>query len=344
MKRERFVQKRREEWKRFEKLLSNLRGARRRRWSSQDLGELARMYRSICYDLSLVRSREWGAHLEIYLNNLVAQGHNFLYRAPPRSVAAVVEFLIAGFPRLLRKHKVFFFLAAGLFCGPFIVAMLLAIYDPVSAEAIVEKSILESVGDMYAEDLYSRIDADFADQRATMAGFYVLNNVGIAFKCFALGVFFGIGTIRELLFNGIVLGTITGYIVSQGNSGNFFSFVISHGSFELTAIVIAGTAGLLIGWGMIHPGKWSRWDSLRRYGQDAIKLVLGAGIMLGVAALIEAFFSPMAIPDTIKFTVGTLLWLVVAFYLVCGGRQFLTRTAESTGLEDSSTGRRAADQ
>ena len=76
--------------------------------------------------------------------------------------------------------------------------------------------------------------------------------------------------------------------------------MITHGSFELTAIVIAGAAGLLIGWGMIHPGERTRLESLRHHGMEGVKLACGAGAMLCVAALLEAFFSPMAIPDIIK--------------------------------------------
>ena len=72
MNRERFIRQRRADWQQFESLISNLRGRRQRTWGSQDISNLSRLYRSICYDLSLVQSREWGARLEQYLNDLVA--------------------------------------------------------------------------------------------------------------------------------------------------------------------------------------------------------------------------------------------------------------------------------
>ena len=108
---------------------------------------------------------------------------------------------------------------------------------------------------------------------------------------------------------------------ARGHGDNFFSFAISHGSFELTAIAISGAAGLLLGWGMVHPGELSRRESLRVHGLDAIKLASGAGFMLAIAALIEAYFSPMAIPHSVKYVVGTGLWMLVFVYLVFGGRE-----------------------
>ena len=117
------------------------------------------------------------------------------------------------------------------------------------------------------------------------------------------------------------MGGNTGYLIHSGCGENFFAFAISHGSFELTAIVVSGAAGLLFGWGIIHPGEHDRITSLKLHGKDAIQLVIGAGFMLLIAAGIEAFFSPLPnIPHVFKFTVGTLLWVVVFCYLSFGGR------------------------
>ncbi|MEZ6063723.1 MAG: stage II sporulation protein M [Planctomycetaceae bacterium] len=322
MNRERFIKQRRGDWQQFEALLQRMKGSRLGRWSGRDIGNLSRLYRSICYDLSLVQSREWGARLEQYLNDLVAQGHNCLYRSPPRSIHGVLKFLAEDYPRLLRARKEFFFVALALFVVPFLVSMIVATIDPVLAEQLVDRVVMEEAGESYEKDFYEDGDVSYADQRSAMAGFYVQHNVGIALQCFGLGVFFGVGTAVTLLFNGIALGAITGFIINQGHSDRFFSFAISHGSFELTAIVISGAAGLLIGWGMIHPGNRTRMESLRYHGLEAIKLASGAAVMLLIAALIEAYFSPMpGIPHAVKYAVGTMLWILVIAYLGFAGRE-----------------------
>lgn len=321
MNRERFIRQRRADWQQYETLLTKMKHSRMSRWTGDEISKLSGLYRSLCYDLSLVQSREWGARLEQYLNDLVAQGHNCLYRSPPRSLDTVLRFLSDGFPALLRQRKHFFFVALALFTVPFVIAMIVAAVNPVLAEQLVDKANMEAAGSSYSKKLYSEGDQAYAAERTFMAGFYVWNNVGIAFQCFARGALFGIGTVVTLLFNGMTLGAISGYLINQGSGDNFFSFAISHGSFELTAIVIAGAAGLLIGWGMVHPGEHSRVESLRVHGLDAVKLGSGAAFMLTIAALIEAYFSPHpAIPHAVKYFVGTLLWVLVGCYLMFGGR------------------------
>ncbi|MEZ6132084.1 MAG: stage II sporulation protein M [Planctomycetaceae bacterium] len=320
MNRERFIRQRREDWQQFETLLARMQTTRVKRWTGADVTRLSTLYRSICYDLSLVQSREWGQRLEQYLNDLVAHGHNCLYRTPPRSLNAAFQFLSHGFPELLRQRRHFFYMSLALFCIPFLLAMMVAIRNPVLAERLADKAALGQAEHAYASELFHEVDERYADERSMMAGFYVWNNVGIAFRSFALGVFFGVGTVVTLLFNGLSLGAITGFLIHRGHSDNFFSFTISHGAFELTAIVIAGAAGLLLGWGMIHPGDTSRLQSLRVHGRDAVQLATGAGFMLCIAALIEAYFSPLAIPHALKYVVGVLLWGVVSVYLIYGGR------------------------
>lgn len=321
MNRERFIRQRRGDWQELERLLLRMQARRMSRWEGRDITTLSRLYRSVCYDLSLVQSREWGLRLEQYLNDLVAQGHNCLYRSPPRSLETAIEFLCAGFPRLVRQRWQFFLVAFLLFFGPLLISFAVASVDPVSAEKLVARETLEESRKGYASELYSKMDRDYAEERSAMAGFYVWNNVGIAFQCFAFGAFAGVGTVVVLLFNGISIGTVMGFNLYHGNANNFLSFVISHGSFELIAIVVAGAAGLLLGWGMIHPGERSRRDSLQVHGLDAIKLAAGAGFMLVIAAIIEGYWSPLPIAPMIKYVVGATLWFVVFAYLAFAGTE-----------------------
>jgi uncharacterized membrane protein SpoIIM required for sporulation len=106
----------------------------------------------------------------------------------------------------------------------------------------------------------------------------------------------------------------------MGHGERFLSFIVSHGSFELTAIAVAGAGGLVIGDSLLHPGQSRLSDSVLRRGQVAVKLAGGAAVMLVIAAMIEGFWSPSAIPASIKYTVGTILWLMVAIYLAFAGR------------------------
>jgi uncharacterized membrane protein SpoIIM required for sporulation len=321
LNRDRFIRQRRDDWQQLESVVTRLRDLRGSKWSGEDIEILSRLYRSVCCDLSLVQSREWGHRLEVYLNDLVAQGHSCLYRSRPGSLRSILDFVVRGFPALLRVHWKFFAVSLALFYIPFLAAMMIAVIDPVLAERLVDQEQLVGAAEMFENELYGQVDREYIDQRSLMTGFYISHNVGIAFRTFALGILAGMGTVCSLLFNGLSIGAVAGYLIHSGLSDNFFSFTISHGSFELTAIVVAGAAGLLMGWGIVHPGERSRLDSLRHHGAEAIRLAFGAGVMLLVAAGIEAWFSPLPIPHPVKYFVGTLLWLAVIVWLTFGGRE-----------------------
>lgn len=321
MNRERFIRQRRDEWQQFESLVGRLQVTRTRKWRSGDIATLSRMYRSICYDLSLVQSREWGARLEQYLNDLVAQGHNCLYRSPPQTLHSLIAFFSRDFPQLLRRRGGSFLIAAALFGLPFLIAAAIGWARPELAEFVVTQQAIDATRENFETATYTRFDDRYARDRLLMSGFYVFNNAGIALQAYALGAFCGVGTAIILLFNGIELGSVFGYVAGQGGAlaENFFSFVITHGAFELTAIVISGTAGIVLGQGLLFPGDETRAASLRRHGLESLQLALGAAAMLGVAAAIEAFFSPLPIPAMFKYAAGTLAWLVVGLYLWQGG-------------------------
>ena len=160
-----------------------------------------------------------------------------------------------------------------------------------------------------------------------MAGFYVRHNTTIAFQCFALGFFLGLGTIYVLLSNGIQLGTVAGYLIAHGHGERFLSFVASHSSFELTAIVVAGTAGLVLGHAIVAPGNRSRGEALQVRGLVAVKLALGAAAMLFVAATIEGFWSAQPLPPMVKYSAAAMLWIAVIGYLGFAGRELGERRA-----------------
>jgi uncharacterized membrane protein SpoIIM required for sporulation len=130
----------------------------------------------------------------------------------------------------------------------------------------------------------------------------------------------GIGTCYVLISNGLTIGAVTGYIIAAGYWENFLSFVVTHGSFELTAIAVSGAAGLMLGDAVIHRRNRTLFDSLKVRGLDAIKIAVGAGAMLVVAAGLEGYWSPSAISSSVKFTVGLTSWVFVYAWLLLAGR------------------------
>ncbi|GAB4152372.1 MAG: stage II sporulation protein M [Planctomycetaceae bacterium] len=323
MNKRQFVQQREPVWQHFQRLVRKLGRISVRKIPSRDVNEYSRLFREISNDLATVRSRGWGTELENYLNHLVSRGHGTFYTAPPGQLREVLGFLTSGFPRLLRANIWYFVTACVLFFGSGAMSWIVIQNEPELANRIIPESQLSGAKQMYAKRKpgeESGQNGGFGEQRTLMAGFYIYNNVGIALSCFARGVLLGVGTVYTLLFNGIYIGAVAGYVVTQADAERFLSFVIGHGSFELTAIAVAGMGGLMMGATLLHPGPRTRLQALRERGIDAVKIGIGAAVMLVIAALIEGFWSPANIPAVVKYIVGTLLWGVVILYLAVAGR------------------------
>nr|WP_279382565.1 stage II sporulation protein M [Acanthopleuribacter pedis] len=167
-------------------------------------------------------------------------------------------------------------------------------------------------------DAHNR-DVDLSE-RFAMFGHYIQNNIGIAFRTFAGGIFAGVGSLFFMLLNGFFIGAIFGHLGQMPYSHNLFSFVCTHGAFELTAIVLAGVAGCRIGLAVIAPGPWSRREALRQAGERTLPIVYGMTVFLVLAAAIEAFYSPFQINLWIKYPLAFLLWTAVFAYLGLAGR------------------------
>jgi len=135
-----------------------------------------------------------------------------------------------------------------------------------------------------------------------------------------MGIFGGIGSAFYLLETGLAIGAIVGYVASQGAGQNILTFIMGHGSLELGAIVIAGGAGLSLGWSIIAPGDKKRVASLQAMGRDVVVIVSGAAVMLFMAAAIEAFWSGSSIPSIAKRGVGIVLFVLVLAYMILVGR------------------------
>jgi uncharacterized membrane protein SpoIIM required for sporulation len=150
-----------------------------------------------------------------------------------------------------------------------------------------------------------------------MFGFYIENNVGIAFQCYVTGVVLGLGSLFFLVSNGLIIGAVAGFVASRGFGGTFFPFVATHSAFELTAIVLSGAAGLRIGRAVLLPGRLPRLEALQSAARDTSFIMFGAAVMLLIAAVLEAFWSSAAwVAPAAKYSCAAICWiLVILFFL-----------------------------
>lgn len=302
-------------WDRLAGLLAEL-----ERSETRGAAELPPLYRQLCHDLALARERQVSGTLVTELNDLALAGHRLLYQARTGEVRGIGRFLSIDFPRAVRLE---WRLVAGLhalFYGLALLLGLLAWRNPDLIYSFISPESVSEIEAMYDAAGAAEGPARTAGSDATMFGFYIWNNVSIAFRTFASGLAFGIGTLVSVVANALNLGLIASHLAREGSGEPFFSFVIGHGAFELTAILLSGAAGMRLGLAVLAPGARSRIAALRAAALRSLPIIAGAALMLVLAAAIEAFWSPREIPAQLKYAVGAGLWALVGVWLGAAGR------------------------
>lgn len=288
-----------------------------------EISRAAALYRAVSTDL--MRARALGCTRDViaYLDSLTAQAHNALYAAARSDRRLRLVSLALDFPRAFRRAWPFMLASGALFWLPFVLGWFGTLHFSGFAERVLPTSMLESMVDAYSTGFAAGRDAD---TDASVTGFYVYNNVGIAFRCFATGVLFGLGSIFFLVYNGLVTGTVLGYVQKSGHAHNILTFMCGHSPFELTAIIIAGGAGVRMGYALLGTSGLTRVASLRAIADDLISLILGAAFFLFIAALVEGWWSPSSLPSLVKWAFSALMSLLVLAFLLFAGRSRTPRS------------------
>lgn len=308
---ERFVAERRDGWRALEALLD--RGVAR----GSDATELSVRYRALCADLSRARGAALPDEIVVPLDALAARAHDVLYGARDLRAAGLGRFLAVDVPRQIRASWRFVALAGVLFFGPFAFGLGLGAASRDLAARVVDEAQLAQLLEMYAVPPDDRP----AGEAARMAGFYVMNNVGIALRCFATGVLGGLGSVFFLVVNGATIGVVFGHLHREGIGLNLLAFTAGHAAWELLAIVLAGAAGLRLGWALVVTEGRTRLASARAAAPELVRLVGGASFMLLVAAAIEGFWSASPVPVAVKLAFGLAQGGVVLAWWTLGGRR-----------------------
>jgi uncharacterized membrane protein SpoIIM required for sporulation len=310
----------RADWEELDKLLTCVRGNRKEQHTTQ--GErVAGLYRCVCEQLALARARSYPPYLVDRLERLSSEAHQAIYQQREFGLARLRALAAREFPRAVRAHAAYVWLAVVVFVLPAFIVGLVVYARPELILSVVDAETAADFERMYsgAEEAIGRTRG--AETDLAMFGYYIRHNVGLAFQCFASGLLAGVGSLVFLAFNGVFFGALAGYLTQRGLSETFYSFVVTHAAFELTAIVLAGAAGLRIGHSLLMPGRLSRKQALVIAARESIVIVYGVAAMLLVAAAIEAFWSSAVwVPATVKYSVAALCWIAVLGYLTLQGR------------------------
>lgn len=321
MKQRQFEQRHQPEWQQLQRQLARLeQRTGKKEMKPEELADLPGRYRRLCHQLALARERGYSLSLLRELDALMLRAHRQLYRRRPPLWAPLRQLVVHDFPVRVREQRHWHLASAAVFLLSLSLVFVLIRWQPDMVHSVMDEATLTGMEEMYDPAGATQSGTRSSGQDITMFGYYILNNISIAFRTFAGGIFLGVGALFVMLFNGSFFGAAAAHLLNVGSGQPFFSFVISHGAPELTAIVLAGGAGLRLGWALVSPGPWPRLEALRRAARQCLPVIHGVFLLLLLAAAIEAFWSPRALPPSLKFATGTVLWALVLGYLWRGGR------------------------
>jgi len=285
-----------------------------RSFDADQIEALARAYRQVVSDLALAQRDFPDDQLTLWLNGLASRAHLRLYRAPAPSWRRFGRFFWTDFARRFRAARPYLLLSAVLLFGPAAFAYVGALLEPTLRDALVPASLRQV---MSSGRTWTDIQPAL---RPGMATLIFTNNIQVSFLAFAGGVLCGLGTAYVLVSNGLLLGGVLGAAQFYGVAPLVWSFISPHGYLELTCIVIAGAAGLMLGDALLRPDLLLRREALARASRRAVELTVGAAPVLIVAGLIEGFISPSDLLIPLKLAFGPLAGLGLYALLFTLGR------------------------
>ena len=283
---------------------------------AQDPDEMADQFTELVNDLGYARTFYPHSKVTQYLNGLASRIYLGIYRNKKEEGSRIVRFWKTELPLLVRKyHREILF--------SFLIFLLFAVLAAFSA-AHDETFVRGVLGDQYIDMTEANIAKGDPfgvyknENQLSMFTWIAVNNIKVSFMVFVAGIAACLGTIWQLFNNGVMLGAFQYYFFAKGLGWKSVLVIWIHGTLEISSIIIAGGAGLVLGTSFLFPGTHSRLYSLRRGARDGLKLMVGLVPVFITAAFLEGFitrYSTMPIWLSLIILISSLLFVVWYFIL-----------------------------
>lgn len=294
-----------------------------------DATALPALYRRLCQCLALAAQRGYSPALTDYLHGLASACHLRLYGAAAERPRALLQWLAIDLPRRVRAEWRLLLMAVLAVFGVALGLGVLVWLQPQAAYSFIDPQQLDKYHQMYSPGRVS-MGRSGAEGDLQMFGVYIWNNVSIGFRTFASGIFAGLPALYSLAFNGVHMGVIASWLSMDAQTRiNFWSFVVTHSSFEITGLILSGMCGMRLGLALLAPGRLSRRHALLAASHAMFPVIVGAALLTVLAAFVEAFWSANAvIGPGVKFAVGGVCWcMVIGFFTLSGRKQGVPHAA-----------------
>ena len=301
-----FIKQNQEKWKRYEHVLNQ---------DNPDPDELNDLFIQVTDDLSYSRTFYPNRSVRVYLNNIAQQIFYSIYKNKKTKLGRLAYFWTHDLPHMVYQSKNEFRLAFWVFMISFAIGMLSCAMDSEFLRVVLGDDYV----DMTLENIESGDPMAVYKQKGEfgMSLGITINNIWVAFQTFALGIFFAIGTFFFLIKNAVMVGAFQYFFYEQGVFQESFLTIWIHGTLEISAIIIAGAAGITMGKGLAFPGTLTRLQAFQLSARRGIKIMLGIVPIFIIAGFIEGYLTRHTeTPDLIRFLFILICLAFVLMYFV----------------------------
>lgn len=276
---------------------------------------LAETYSELTADLAFAQTHYPTSRITIYLNNLAYALHGKLYGNKREKWSRFLTFWTQEIPQVMyegRRQLLYSFLI-------FICSILIGIVSTTAHPDFVRQILGDAYVDMTLDNIAKGNPMGVYGNSGELSMFIgiTLNNVGVAFSCFAIGLLTSLGTGWYLLNNGIMLGTFQTFFYQQGLLGESMLAIWLHGTLEIWAVIVAGAAGITLGNGWLFPGTYTRMESFRRGAKRGVKMVIGTVPIFIMAGFIEGYITRHTqAPDGLRLSLILLSLAFIIYYYI----------------------------
>ena len=280
-----------------------------------DATELADTYIDVTSDLAFAQTHYPESKITVYLNNLASALHNEIYRSDRYRWSRLLTFWTDEVPRTMWEARRELFLSFVIFVVSAFVGFLSQMLDPEFCRIILGDGYVDMTLQNIAEG--EPMAVYNGDPEDAMFGMITLNNVKVSFITFVLGVFTSLGTGFVLFQNGVMLGSFQTFFAQHGLLWQSALAVWLHGTLEISAIIVAGAAGIAMGNGWLFPGTYPRLTSFRRGARRGLRIVVGTVPVFVLAGFIESFLTRHTEwPDLLRLTIILSSLAFVTYYYI----------------------------
>ncbi|MDQ0871410.1 putative membrane protein SpoIIM required for sporulation [Paenibacillus sp. V4I3] len=303
----RFIREHKSQWTELEQLLIQL-SKRKSSLQASQVNRFTELYKVASAHLATLQTHMPTDETTLYLNHLVSQAHNAMYKENNKSSKQMKEFFLHYFPSLIRARSLFVGFALFLFLLGGLLGFLSVWNDPLNLSMIMPGAMADSIDPSKTADPRGDLHSPLVSTAI------MTNNIRVAVLAFISGVTLGIGTIYLMISNGLIVGALAAVFMQSGKSYVFWAYILPHGIIELTAIFIAGGAGLYMGYRFFVPGPYPRKLRFLESAKESAQLLIGTIPLFIIAGIIEGYITPSTMSLEVKYLIAGMTLLLLALY------------------------------